>query len=459
VNTPDEPESPALPSTDFSAFVPPVKHSQTSRHGVLIDFTESYEVRFRRCRHHGLTVLVSKLRDVPLPSSRATLLRPTPSTGYLEELNLFRVIACATVVGNHTFIWAGMSTNVIGTGFITMLHLSRNAFFFLSGLVICCSQITHPRSSKAFWERRYVQLGVPYLAWTDIYLGFKLFMVSLSWHQVWLFLRQNLLMGYSQLYPVFVIFQFCLVFPLFLRMLRSTRRHSLIMAASLGFSLVFGFSLHYPWLLPPLTDAWNAVGSVVPWSRDLLTYQEFFVAGTLVALHFGEVSDFVSRHYPQIFVFSGAIGGLMVLWYAVQVDIGTSLLRASDPYQAEGVIWYFAAIAAIFALSQWWERKKPERSGGNSQRGLKMSAGLAALTGGIWLSHNLFLTSLRAVLGGLGLRASLPWEATVAILFFGTVLISVAFSSFILRTPLKWVLGGPVRSEQRTEYEADLATP
>jgi hypothetical protein len=85
------------------------------------------------------------------------------------------------------------------------------------------------------------------------------------------------------------------------------------------------------------------------------------------------------------------------------------------------------------------------------------SAGLAALTGGIWLSHNLFLSSLRAILGALGLRASLPWEATVAILFFGTVLTSVAFSSLILRTPLKWVLGGPVRSQQRAEYDADLA--
>ena len=374
-------------------------------------------------------------------------------------LNLYRVIACATVVGNHSFIWANMSSNVIGTGFITMLHLSRNAFFFLSGLVICYSQISHPRSLRAFWKRRYVQLGVPYLAWTVIYLVFNLFTVSLSWGEVWSFLRQNLLMGYSQLYPAFVIFQYCLVFPLLLRMLRSTRRHGLIMVASLGFALVLGFTLHYPWLFPALSDVWNAVSSVVPWSRDLLTYQEFFVAGALVALHFDEVCAFVSGHYRRIFVLSGAVGALMVLWYVIQVDIGTSLLRASDPYQAEAVIWYFAAIAAIFALSQWWEQRKQENSDGRPRRGVTTSAGLAALTGGIWLSHNLFLTSLRAVLGGLGLRASLPWEATVAILFFGTVSISVAFTSLILRTPLKWVLGGPVRSEQRAEYEADRTTP
>jgi hypothetical protein len=50
------------------------------------------------------------------------------------------------------------------------------------------------------------------------------------------------------------------------------------------------------------------------------------------------------------------------------------------------------------------------------------------------------------------LRATLPWEATVTIVFVGTVLISVAFTSLVLRTRLRWVLGGPVRSEQRAGY-------
>ena len=103
------------------------------------------------------------------------------------------------------------------------------------------------------------------------------------------------------------------------------------MAVSLGFALVLGFTLHYPGWFPALTDVGNALNSVVAWSRDLLTYQEFFVAGALVAVHFDEVGAFVSRHYRHIFVLSGAIGGLMGLWYAIEVDTGTSLLRASDP--------------------------------------------------------------------------------------------------------------------------------
>jgi peptidoglycan/LPS O-acetylase OafA/YrhL len=383
------------------------------------------------------------------------LVQSARSCGYLETLNAYRIIACATVLGNHAFIWAGMTGNVVGTGFITMLHLSRNSFFFLSGLVVCYSQIAHPRSLPNFWKRRYVQLGVPYLAWTGIYLIFKLFRVDISFDEVFSFLRHNLLMGYSQLYAAFVIFQYYLVFPLLLRLLRSTRRHGLLMGASLTFALVLGFTLHYPSWIPALTDVWSAIGSVVPWSRDLLTYQEFFVAGALVAFHLDEVGAFVSRNYRRIFLLSGIVGGFMVLWYAIQVDMGTSVLRASDPYQAPGIIWYFAAIASMFSFSQWWEQRTPRTPLRAPRRGITSSAGLAALTGGVWLSHNLFLSSLRAILGGVGLRASLPWELTVAILFVGTVMISVAFSALVLRTRLKWALGGPVRSEQRAEYEMD----
>jgi hypothetical protein len=338
--------------------------------------------------------VATSLND-PLPAVSGDALHASQPRGYLDMLDLFRIMACVTVVGNHSFIWAGMSTNVVGTGFITMLHLSRNAFFFLSGLVICYAQLAHPRSLRAFWKRRYVQLGVPYLAWTVIYLGMCLYYVGTSWGEVGTYLRQNLLMGYSQLYPAFVIFQYVLIFPLFMRLLAATRRHWVVMATSLAFALFLGLTMHYPSWIPPVSNASKAMNSVVPWSRDLLTYQEFFVAGALVAIHFDEVGRFVSAHLRQILLLSGVIGALMILWYAIQVDTGSSLTQASDPYQAEGVVWYFAAIAAMFALSLWWQQRKETAAPRAPRPALMTTTGLAAVTGGVWLSHNLFLTTLR----------------------------------------------------------------
>jgi hypothetical protein len=62
--------------------------------------------------------------------------------GYLTMFDLFRVVVCLCVVGQHSFLWTDMSANVIGTAFITVLHYTRSAFFFLSGLVVCYAQIT-----------------------------------------------------------------------------------------------------------------------------------------------------------------------------------------------------------------------------------------------------------------------------------------------------------------------------
>jgi peptidoglycan/LPS O-acetylase OafA/YrhL len=108
----------------------------------------------------------------------------TPSNpGYITMLDLFRVVVCACVLGQHSLLWTGMSNNVVGTAFITVLHYTRNGFFFLSGLVVCYAQITRPRPLLRFWGRRYVQIGVPYLAWTAIYFLFTILRPGGAWNQ------------------------------------------------------------------------------------------------------------------------------------------------------------------------------------------------------------------------------------------------------------------------------------
>jgi len=184
-------------------------------------------------------------------SPRHSGLIPDPRPhGYLEMLNLFRVVACLAVLSQHAFIWTNMTGNFVGTGFITMLHLSRTSFFFLTALVVTYAQIDHPRSTGEFWKRRYTQVGVPYLAWTGIYLVYSLITVHASWDEVGVFLRHNLFLGFSQMYFVIVIFEFYLLFPLLMKLLRSVN-HGLVLAGSLAFATLIGLFLHYPtWFAP-----------------------------------------------------------------------------------------------------------------------------------------------------------------------------------------------------------------
>ena len=90
------------------------------------------------------------LEASPRPEATPAMFGSRPR-GYLEIFNLFRVVACLAVIGQHAFIWTDMSDNFVGTGFITVLHLSRTCFFFLTGLVVCYAQITHPRPLLGFW--------------------------------------------------------------------------------------------------------------------------------------------------------------------------------------------------------------------------------------------------------------------------------------------------------------------
>ena len=294
--------------------------------------------------------LAPDLRCPRRPLDETQLLPSSQSGGYLEMLNLFRIIACLAVVGQHSFIWTNMTGNFVGTGFIAMLHLSRTAFFFLTALVVCYAQITHPRTLGGFWKRRYWEVGVPYLAWTGIYLIFSLITVSGSWDEVGRFLRHNLLLGFSQMYFVIVLFQFYLVFPLLLKLFQATRRHGLVLAISLGLATVLGLFLHYPAWFAPLSNFNRAINAVWPWSRNILVYQVFLVAGMLVALHLDEVLAFVGRHYRKIWTFTVVIGILMVFWYVFSVWSGTSIEDASDIYEPQATLWCLAAIAGIFSL-------------------------------------------------------------------------------------------------------------
>ena len=127
---------------------------------------------------------------------------------------------------------------------------------------------------------------MPYLAWTGIYLVFTLITVTPRGTKRGRSFATPCLLGYSQMYFVVVIFQFYLLFPLLLRLLRKTRHHGSVMAASLVSRACHSAcsSATTPSSLPA-SNVTHAINSVLPISRDFLTYQEFFIAGMLVALH------------------------------------------------------------------------------------------------------------------------------------------------------------------------------
>jgi hypothetical protein len=268
-----------------------------------------------------------------------------------------------------------------------------------------------------------------------------------AWNQAWPLLWNYTLYGYYQLYFVVVLLLLYLVFPPLLRAVRASSHHAALMAGSLLFALVLAADLHYTSSFGVVGDWTRDIASKWPWARNPVTYQEQFVAGILVALHFDEVRAFVERWYRQVIAGAALMGIAATLWYLIAVWTGSTPGRASDLYQPIAFLWFTAAVAALECGAWMWYRRRRRRPVRAS--GVFSAEYLAGLTGGIFLCHVLFINLVRTALGDTGLTAHLGWAGMVAVTFVLTLGSAALFTSLILRTPLRWVLGGPVRAEQR----------
>lgn len=387
-------------------------------------------------------------RALPAGSVRAgASLAPRQPPLYLGHIETYRVIACSAVVLQHSLLWTLTVGNVAGWAFVMLLHFSRTAFFFLTAFLLTYAQMTRPVGPVAFWRRRYVQLGVPYLAWT---LGYWLYSVLAKTSPTFStggLLLHDVTFGYYQLYVVVVLFQLYLVFPLLYRFLAGRRHHLAIMAASAAFALALAFAIHWPASLGPLGRAVVGVERYWPWSRDLLTYQEQFVAGVLVALNYEAVHRAVLRWYRWILGAAAVAGIAATLWYLGAVWSGSTVGFASSLYQPVAFLWFSAVVAALECATWHWYRRASSRGG--TTWSTSIAPRLAELTGGVFFCHVFFIDLMREALRASGLLGHLGWAGGVVVLFVLTASSSALFVALILRTPLRWVLGGPVRAEQR----------
>ena len=102
----------------------------------------------------------------------------------------------------------------------------------------------------------------------------------------------------------------------------------------------------------------------------------------------------------------------------------------------------------------WW-RGSARRPGRTS--GILSAEYLAGLTGGIFFCHVLFINLVRTGLRNAGIAPHLGWAGLVAVTFVLTMGSAALFTALLLRTPLRWVLTGPVRAEQRARLGPELS--
>jgi peptidoglycan/LPS O-acetylase OafA/YrhL len=377
------------------------------------------------------------------PAVRVVVPEPSLTKGYLFQLDLFRVLVFACVIGQHAVLWPVPQTSVVGWGMVMLLHATRQAFFFLSVLVATLSQLRAPRSVPRFCLRRLSEIGVPYLFWTAVYFAYTMIVTPASFDKAMAILGGDLRGGYYQLYFLVVLAQIYVVLPLFFWLARVTRgHHGWVLSVSAALELAMTTVHHYLRATTGFEGSLHRFSSVLLWPRRGVAYEFFVVAAVLAAEHFAEWHAFALRHTRQLLWAVAAVGVANEVYYLVVQAIDHNPGYASDLYQPVAEVWFAAAIVGVYCLGCRYAARFAESGPSRTSAFVTLASDAS---GGIYLSHVLVL---QLVFSGLAPLA-LPWGATAAILYVTTVIGATALVMVFLRSPVRRIVTGPDRRAER----------
>src|ERR1700753_1931578 len=310
---------------------------------------------------------------------------------------------------------------------LLLLHVPREGFFFISS---CMLTYAYSRLSlrdgaglRRFYWRRFVSVGIPYLAWTLIYFLFLLptwhpgSVLGALGHLAWM-----TGIGYYQLYFLLVIMQFYLVFPLVLVLLRRTRgHHGLVIAAAVAVPL--GITLCGHWgLLPSVMETVE--------QQDMLSYLLYLVGGSVVAFHLDPVHDWVCGHARLILAGTVAAALAAEGIYFLSLHGVTSVLGSGSDFLQPSVIPFnVGAIACGYLGGVALARSTRSRP---TKAVVKVGVDDAF---GIYLSHMAFITIL-IWLGWGNLSRTVPWPLLCAATVIVVVTCGALLTELLARTPL-----------------------
>ncbi len=361
----------------------------------------------------------------------------------LPQLDVMRLIVCFFVVATHVVSNVNPEESVAPNLVAHLLHFTRQAFFFISALVLVHSSWGRVRPDGRLVEqpgqmrRRVSVLGVPYLWWSACYVLLGLAMAYSAWalHRVWWTYLAGLIQGSDgyHMYFLLVSVEFAVVFPLFVRLLHATRgRHGLLLIVSGLIEAALMAVFHY---VGQPQDWWRPIIG----EASLTAYQFWVVLGGVAALHFTEMHDWLVRHTRLVLAALPASVALAVVVFWAELAAGEQPEFAGRSLQPVTIPLALATIGALYLLSVRITAIRDPR----------VHRWLAAgtyLSFGIYLSHPAILSILlreRNRIPGLG--TGHPVLATTLILLLDFVL-ALVVSQVLSRTPFsKALTGRPTR--------------
>ena len=330
------------------------------------------------------------MRPTSLPTDPPAA--PPTATGRparLPQIDVMRLLICASVVATHVVGNANPGDSVAANGAVNLLHYTRQAFFFISALVL----VHASRGGPGQLLRRVRVLGVPYLVWSTFYAALGL-LTAYSW---WALVRWprtwfvGLLQGTDgyHMYFLLVSVEFAVIFPGFVWLLRVTRgHHGMLLLGSGALELATMALFHY--VYQP-DGWWRAIAG----ESSLTAYQFWVVAGGLAGMHLREFHDWLLGHRALVWGALLAICAASTAIFFANVAGGEEPEFAGRSLQPVTVPLSLAAIGGFYLLSV-------------SIANIRRPGAQRLIVAGTYLSFGIYLSHPAILTGLLYLQKQLP---------------------------------------------------
>lgn len=358
---------------------------------------------------------------------------------HIYEIDFLRAITVFSVVTVHAFTSTAYlySGSIFATDMIALfthaLHYNREAFTFVTGLVLTYVYYHRSFSAGKFWSKRLLVIFIPYVLWSLFYvkinnntLGFNNYL-SLFW--------TDLITGNAsyQLYYILLALQYYAIFPFFLWFIKKFKNHLLaVLLISFAIQLVTIY-LDFTYIQKgPLTQLPIVNSFLTPYQdRLFISYQFFFVFGAIVAVYMDKAYKFLEKH-GRLIPWFGLVSLFFFAFYFLHQLHIESMSYALSALQPSVVLYSIVAIIFFSWLSTIWVKEK---------KMFKLVKAISDTSFGIFFVHVLILNYLIQKILPL-LPVSIPiWEKMILI-DLTTFIASIIVCLLLIRTKyLSWTIG------------------
>lgn len=369
----------------------------------------------------------------PQPQGQTPTRTAAGKPRHLYEVDVLRILTFACVIGVHTTSHTAASDDVGLNALLALLHFTRLVFFSLTAFVLVYSYTLRPRPMAQFWPKRFLLVGVPYLAWSFVYVGSSWLLSSTRRGDVPDLVRtlaEGIVTGTSwyHLYFLLVTMQVYLLLPVIVWLVRKTRGHHV---TTLVVALVVQLVVFAGYKYFPASDAWLHGYQ----KQFFFSYVFFIVSGAIAADHADAFLRFIRVHRRAVLWAFAGVGGLTLGVWALQVALGQSLYAAGTPLQPIEAVWSTAVFVGFLAIgARWADRRRP---GSPVARFVDYASDRSF---GIFLSHPFLIWIL--LYGDSWLEAVVPRPWLTLVTYLLVVVLSVAVTEAFRWTPLSVPLTG-----------------